>query len=146
MNFVLVRIVQIVLLVAGTTALGTILGFVGIASFLSLFQSQQGEPWTRGFGQYIGGLVCGAPFGAIAGLVLGVTIARAQDGRENWSWMTWLGVGLGAATGSGIAVSWMPTREYGIWAMLILALACGTLGGLAGGYAKAALKPKRKRK
>jgi hypothetical protein len=146
MNFVLMRILQCVLLTAGLAALGTILGIAGIAFFVSLLQSNSGEPWQRGFGQYIGGFVCGAPLGAICGLIVGIAMARAQDGLENWSWMAWGGVFLGAMIGVWIAMSWSATSQYGLWSILLLALAFGTVGGFAGGLASASRPRRRKSK
>src|SRR5262245_46063129 len=86
-----VRYLQNVLLVIGTTALSTVLGIIAVAAAVGLVQKPGGEPWTRGFGQYVGGLACGAPLGAVVGLVAGIGFIRAQEDSAVWSPVVWVG-------------------------------------------------------
>lgn len=140
------RIVEIVLTIAGMTALGTVAGVLMIVSVIAMFQAPTGEPWTRGFGQYIGGLVCGAPFGAIGGLIFGITLARAQGWETRWPAAIWIGAGMGTLAGIALCFAWSGENEYPWWMTVLLGLASGATGGLFGGII-GILRPKpRKRR
>lgn len=127
------RYIQSLLFVIGMTALGTVLGFFALAIVLSLFQRPGAEPWTEGFGQYIGGLVCGAPLGALSGLAASVGYVIAQEDSTPWSPLVWIGILAGLLAGAGLAVhlgmasgnqSWIPVT--------LVATGGGSAGGILG--------------
>lgn len=124
------QFLQSILMVVGTTALGTVLGVLGVAETISLLQAPRGEPWTRGFGQYIGGLVCGAPMGALGGFVAGLSAISLSRDRGPWRPPVWLGVLLGLA--GGAAFAWYQGMASGNqwWvAVTVVSIAGGTAGG-----------------
>ncbi|MGE3315713.1 MAG: hypothetical protein AB7O26_11425 [Planctomycetaceae bacterium] len=126
------RIVQIVLLIVGMTALGTLLGTLGIVFVISLLQAPTGEPWTRGFGQYIGGMVCGAPLGATLGLVFSIVFIRAQVSWDVWPLNVWGGIAVGVLAAIWTTFLWVDSGYEIVWLGLFLVLAFSTAGGLLG--------------
>jgi hypothetical protein len=127
-----VRSLQNVLLVIGSTALGTSLGYFGLILVIASMQRPGGEPWQAGFGQYLGGLICGAPLGSLAGLALSVGWMCAQDQPRVWSVFVWLGVLVGLALGPVVSFRWNVYQGTGWWGTAVVTVACGTLGGFVG--------------
>ena len=119
------RFIQNILLVIGTTSLGTVSGGLCLMFLVSLLESKKGE-W-RGYGAYLIGYGCGAPLGAILGCGGAVSwIARGQP-RTPWSVATWTGIVLGLSVGLVAAIHWGLTRHW--WALVVVAATSGTLGG-----------------
>jgi hypothetical protein len=110
-----VRSLQNVLLVIGSTALGTSLGYFGLILIIASMQRPGGEPWQAGFGQYLGGLICGAPLGSLAGLALCVGWIGTRDQPRVWSVFVWLGVLLGLALGPVVSSRWNIHQGTGCW-------------------------------
>jgi hypothetical protein len=128
-----VRFLQNVLLVIGSTALGTSLGYFGLMFVIASMQRPGGEPWQAGFGQYLGGLICGAPLGSLAGLALSVGWIRARDESRVWSVLVWIGVLLGLALGPVVSFRWNVHQGMGWWGTAVVIAACGTVGGFVAG-------------
>jgi hypothetical protein len=124
-----VRPLQDVLLVIGSTALGTSLGYFGLILVIAAMQKPGDEPWQAGLGQYLGGLLCGAPLGSLAGLALSVGWMRARDRARVWSGFIWLGVLLGLALGPVVSLRWNVHQGTGWWGTAVMTAACGTVGG-----------------
>ncbi len=124
------RILQGILFVIGGAALGTVLGFLGLAILVDLLQAPGGEPSSRGFGQYIGGLICGAPVGAITGLAGSLVYYRAQSRPGTWTLAVWGGMAMGLAIGASIAFNWSVAREFAWLGTTLLLLGGSTAGGL----------------
>jgi hypothetical protein len=128
-----VRFLQSVLLAIGGTALGTVLGYFGLILVIALMQRPGGEPWQAGFGQYLGGLLCGAPFGSLVGLTLSLRWIRSRDQSRVWSVFEWFGVVLGLAMGPVMSFRWNVHRGTGWWGTAVVTAACGIVGGLVAG-------------
>lgn len=125
------RFLQNLLLIVGMTALSTVLGIFAVGAVVGLMQRPGGEPWTRGFGQYIGGLVCGAPGGAIAGLIGSLCLVGGRGDRDLWSPAVWVGILLGLAAGIGLSFHWGMTSGHYWWLVVaIVAAATGAAGGV----------------
>ena len=127
------RFLQNVLLVVGSTALGTSLGYFGLIFVMASMQRPGGEPSSAGFGQYLGGLFCGAPLGSLAGLALSVGWMNARDHPRVWGVFVWLGVLLGLALGPVLSFRWSAHQGTGWWGTAVVTAACGTVGGLVAG-------------
>lgn len=127
------RSLQDVLLVIGSTALGTLLGYFGLILVIASMQRPGGEPWQAGFGQYLGGLLCGAPLGSLTGLALSVGWIRARDRPRVWSVLVWLGVLLGFAMGPVVSSRWNAHQGTGWWGTAVVTAACATAGGFVAG-------------
>jgi hypothetical protein len=126
-----VRYVQGILVIIGSTALSTVLGVLAIAALVGLFQRPGGEPWTRGFGQYIGGLVCGALLGALVGFVGSLGFIRAQDDNGPWHPIAWIGIALGLVAGTALSFHWgMASGNQWELVVALVAFASGTAGGI----------------
>jgi hypothetical protein len=125
------KYVQNLLLIIGTTALCTVLGILAVVVVTGLFQRPGQEPWTQAFGQYIGGLVCGAPLGALAGLVGSISFIFSQDETLPWSPIVWMGILLGLLTGVALAVHLGMASGNQWWiAVAVVAVACANAGGV----------------
>ena len=119
------------LIVVGGAALGTVLGFFGVAILAELLQGPGGEPAGRAFGQYIGGLVCGAPLGAITGLVGSIVFfLRTQYRSGTWSAIVWGGMLLGLLAGALVSFTWGLVGEFGWIGRTLFLLAGSTAGGI----------------
>ena len=127
------RFLQNALLVVGSTALGTTLGYFALILVLTSMQRPGGEPSQAGFGQYLGGLFCGAPLGSLAGLALSVAWMRARDQPRVWNVFVWLGVLLGLATGPVVSFRWNVHQGTGWWGTSVVTAACGAVGGFVAG-------------
>lgn len=115
------------------TALGAVLGFFAVAVVLSLVQRPGAEPWTAGFGQYIGGLVCGAPLGALVGLAASVGYVIAHEDVTLWSPLVWIGILAGLLAGVGLAVHLGMASGNQWWIpVTLVAVAGGSAGGVLG--------------
>lgn len=124
------RFVQKILLIVGLTALSTIVGVFAVGAAVALVQRPGGEPWTRGFGQYIGGLVCGAPLGALCGFGGSVAFVLSQDDDAPWPLPIWGGILLGLLAGVALSVSWGLNSGNQWWIVVALvATTTATLGG-----------------
>lgn len=124
------RYLQNLLLIIGTTALSTVAGIVGVGLLVALFQRPGGEPWTAGFGQYIGGLVCGTPLGALIGLVGSISFIFSQDETAPWNPIIWLGIVLGLLAGTALAFHWGMASGNQWWLPVsVVAVASGSAGG-----------------
>jgi hypothetical protein len=126
------RILQNVLVVIGSMALGTTLGYSGLVFVIASMQRSGGEPWQAGFGQYLGGLICGAPLGAVAGLAASAGWIHSREEFQRWSALVWLGVFFGLVV--GLAASFRSNVHQGLgwWGTTVLTAACGMAGGLIG--------------
>jgi hypothetical protein len=125
------RFLQNILSTVGMTALSTVFGFLAVAALTALTQRPSEEPWTRGFGQYLGGLICGAPLGAAVGFLGSILFIRVQDGSVPWNPIVWLGILLGLLTGTTLSFHWGMTSGQHWWlAVTVLAAASATVGGL----------------
>lgn len=120
-------------MVIGSTALGTVLGYFGLILVIASMQRSGGEPWQAGFGQYLGGLICGAPLGSLAGLALSVGWMCTRDQPRVWSVFVWLGVLLGLALGPVVSFRWNIHQGTGWWGTAMVTAACGTVGGFVAG-------------
>ena len=139
------RFLQSLLLLVGGICLGTVAGFFAVALCVAALQpDRQEEPWTRGFGQYIGGLVCGAPLGAIAGLILGIVRVRAQ--QAVWHPAVWLGIVAGLALGPLLSFRFGVSEGFGWWGIAAVSAICGIAGGGLAGLALAIKKSATKRR
>ncbi len=127
------RSLQNVFLVIGSTALGTSLGYFGLILVIASMQRSGGEPWQAGFGQYLGGLICGAPLGSLAGLAFSVGWICAHDRSRVWSVLVWFGVLLGLALGPVVSSRWHVHQATGWWGTAVFSAACGTVGGFVAG-------------
>lgn len=126
------RFLQGFLLVVGSLVLGTVAGFFAVMILMDLMIPVRGEPSTRGYGSFVGGLFCGAPLGMLIALVGSVGWLRSRD--EPWSMFVWLGVLLGLVVGLFVTYLWVERRGIGGWWVASLFLpACGTLGGILAG-------------
>jgi hypothetical protein len=132
------RYLQNLLFIIGATALSTIAGTLVIGVVVGLFQRPGGEPWTRGFGQYIGALVCGAPLGALLGLAGSISFVLSRSEGQTWSPFVSVGIVLGASAGTALAFHlglasgnqwWLPVT--------VVAIASGAAGGFLAGAAVA---------
>jgi hypothetical protein len=124
-----ILLIQNVLLLIVSTAVGVMLGFLALAAVVASMQKPTTEPWLNGMGQLHGGLICGAPLGAIAGLVVGVALMRG----EVWSGWVWLGILLGLVCAP---FAYLRLNDSFDWYQMALILAaCGMAGGLIGGVA-----------
>jgi hypothetical protein len=103
------------------TAFGSVLGFAALA-FLG------GEPWLRGFGQLLGGLICGIPFGAVVGLSWAIYWIRARYESEAWNVIVWLAILLGCLTGAVIRFGWRMPDKISWIGTAVFVIACGTMG------------------
>ncbi|MGQ0633988.1 MAG: hypothetical protein ACT4QC_05240 [Planctomycetaceae bacterium] len=140
------RYIQNLLFVIGTTALSTIAGAFVIGAVVALLQRPGGEPWTRGFGQYIGALVCGLPLGALVGLVGSVSFVFSRGEHEVWSVFVWLGIALGVLAGTALAFHWDLTTGNQWWLpVTLVAIASGAAGGFLAGAAVAICRAAGKR-
>jgi hypothetical protein len=128
-----VRFLQNVLLVIGSTALGTSLGFFGLILVIASMQRSGGEPWQAGFGQYLEGLICGAPLGSLTGLALSVGWICAREESRVWSGLVWIGLLLGLALGPAVGFRWNVHQGMGWWGTAVVTVACGAVGGFAAG-------------
>jgi hypothetical protein len=132
------RFLQGLLLVVGSLALGTVAGFFAVALLMDRMIPVRGEPSTRGYGSFIGGLFCGAPLGTLVGLVGSIGWLRAQDEPRPWSRFVWLGVLLGFVAGLVVTYRWDERGGIGGWWVASLVVpACGTVGGILAGLALA---------
>lgn len=125
------RYLQNTLLIIGTTALSTVAGVFAVGALVGLFQRPGGEPWTRGFGQYIGGLVCGAPLGALAGFIGSISFVGAQSESRSWNPLVWIGIVLGIAAGIALCFHWgMTSGNQWELVVALVAIATGAAGGI----------------
>jgi hypothetical protein len=125
-----VRFLQSVLLVIGSTALGTTLGYFGLILVAASMQRPGQEPWQAAYGQFMAGLMCGAPLGSLAGLCLSFGWIISRDRSRVWGVFVWLGVLLGLALGPVVSHRWQVDQAAGWWGTAIVSAACGTVGGL----------------
>ena len=123
------RFLQNVLLIIGTTALGTSVGYFGLILVIASMQRPGGEPSQMGIGQYLGGLFCGAPLGSLTGLALSVGWMRAREQPRVWSVFVWLGILIGLAMGPVVSFRWSVHQGTGWWGTAVVTAACGTVGG-----------------
>jgi len=144
----MLRLAQSVLTVLGVTALTTVGGFFGLAILLDLVQTGS-DPVGRGFGQYIGGMICGAPLGALLGFAISLAYVRAQQGSETWSPFVWMGVALGSAAAIARCFFWWLDGRLDWWGIPAGVLIVGTAGGIVGRVVQAATeagsRPPRRR-
>jgi hypothetical protein len=141
-----VRYIQNLLFVIGTTALSTVAGAFAIGAVIALFQRPGGEPWTRGFGQYIGALVCGLPLGALVGLVGSVSFVLSRRERGIWSPFVWVGIALGLLAGTTVAFRWGMASGNQWWLpVALVAIASGAAGGFLAGAAVAVYRAAARR-
>jgi hypothetical protein len=139
------RILQNILLVVGAMSLGTFGAFCAVAFLLGSIQpDRHEEPWTRGFGQALGGLICGAPLGALTGLAASLVWIGARHDRAAWSVVVWLGILLGLLMGPSVSFRLGLHNGFGWWGTALVTAACGTVGGSLAGMALAIGKPATK--
>lgn len=134
------RLIQNVLRLVGGTALGTAAGFGGLVFLLTLLE-KPGE-W-RGYGALLGGLFCGAPLGALVGLMAAFWWIGRRQGRDRlWGPTNWAGILLGLAAGYAAALRWglRPGHAADRWALAVVAVAAANLGGILAGVAVALWK------
>src|SRR5262249_10939738 len=105
----------------------------GLIFVIASMQRSGGEPWQAGFGQYLGGLICGAPLGSLAGLALSVGWMCTRDQSRVWSVFVWFGVLLGLALGLVVCFRWNVHQGMGWWGTAVVTAACGTVGGFVAG-------------
>jgi peptidoglycan/LPS O-acetylase OafA/YrhL len=131
------RFFQGLLLVVGSLALGTVAGFFAVAFLMDWMDTRREEPSSRGYGELMGGLFCGAPMGTLVALVGSVGWIRAQDEPRPWSPFVWLGVLLGLVAGIVLTYRWNEHGGPGWWVASLVLPACGTVGGILAGLALA---------
>ncbi len=127
------RFLQAILLVIGSTALGTCLGYLGLILTIASLQRPGGEPWQAGFGQHLGGLICGAPLGSLIGLALSLGWMSAREESRAWDLPVWLGVLVGLVLGPIASFRWNLHQAMGWWGTAVLTIASGAAGGLLAG-------------
>src|SRR5262249_33695280 len=98
------------------------------------------EPSSRGFGQLMGGLFCGAPLGTLVGLLGSIGWLRARDEFRAWNPLVWMGVLLGLVSGVGATYRRNEHAGPGSWVLALLLPASGTVGGILAALALAARK------
>jgi hypothetical protein len=135
------RFLQNALLVLGSTVFGTVLGFVALAALVASIQAPRGEPWQRGYGQFLGGAFCGAPLGTLAGFVVSLGWIRTRPASRVWGPFLWLGIVSGLVAGVVYCASWMNHGGPGWWVAALVVPACGTVGGILASSALALVAP-----
>jgi hypothetical protein len=128
------RYLQNVLLLIGSTSLGTVLGFFALAAVVASMQRPGGEPWTAGFGQYLGGMICGLPLGALTGLGLGIAFMRREQ-HKPWSGLVRAGILAGILAGPYALYRLRGDQAFslGWWVIAVVSVVSGTLGGVIAG-------------
>jgi hypothetical protein len=133
------RLVQNILLLIGALALGAVslCLLVGFLAYL-VIRPGPGEGGFGGLGVIVAGVFCGAPIGALLGLV-GAVRWMAQHERRSWSPVVWVGISLGFLVGLGASFRSLdrffeavlkPMNHMGPWlSALFVAAACSTVGG-----------------
>jgi hypothetical protein len=127
------RYIQDVLLLNGSMLLGTVMCYFVLIAVVASMQRPGGEPWTAGFGQYLGGMICGLPLGALTGLGVGIAFMR----RERWSGLVWAGILAGLLAGPFVSNRLRIDQAFGWWGIAVIVVASGTLGGVIAGCASA---------
>ncbi|WP_165250136.1 hypothetical protein [Paludisphaera soli] len=135
------RWLQAFLLILGSAALGTTLGFFGLAVVAASMQRPGGEPWQAGYGQYMAGLFCGAPVGAMIGFASGLARVCSRHQAGIWSRLVWAGVALGVAAGAFLSFRFGVHRGMGWWGTAVASLGFATLGGILAGLVAEARRP-----
>jgi hypothetical protein len=125
-----VRILQNILLMIGVTCLGTVLGSYALVCLIASLQRPGGQPAEEGYGQLLGVVFCGAPVGAIAGLVGSLYWIVGRREQREWNAPMWLGVLLGLMAGSAATFRWTNHGGPGLWVAALLLPACATVGGM----------------
>ena len=131
------RILQGILFVIGATILGTTVGFLALVFTMDAFRKPGADPFGHGMGQLVGGMLCGAPFGGILGLIAGIIYVRSEESYRVWGLFVWLGILIGFAIGLVVSFTWSLPGEFGWLGRLLMTLSCTTAGGMAGGVGDA---------
>ena len=139
------RFLQNLFLVIGSTALGTTLGYFGLMLVIASMQRPGGEPWQKAYGQYLGGLICGAPLGSLAGLALSLGYMLARDQSRVWSIFVWLGVLLGLVLGPVVSFRWNVHQGTSWWGTAVVTVACGSVGGFVAGACSGSSEGRKRR-
>ena len=84
---------------------------------------------------YIGGLLFGAPLGALVGLVGGICGVRSQYRRDTWNRVVWAGILFGllmsiSDPAQSIRMVKSLSQAYGWFGATFFKIACGTVGGI----------------
>lgn len=129
-------ILQNILIVVGSTVLGTLLGVITVWVMYDTFLiTPRSDPMGTGMGLYLGGLLFGGPLGALVGLVGSIYCVRSQYQRGAWSGVVWAGILFGLLMSiSDLAQSIRMVKNlsgaYGWFGATFFKIACGTVGGI----------------
>lgn len=130
------RFIQNVLLILGAVAVGVTVGFFAVALLLSVMQpDRHEEPWTRAYGQFLGGMICGAPLGGIVGIVFAIVRIRSRDEHKLWGWVTWGGILSGLMAGPLLSWRLEMDEAFGWLGTACVTVASGAAGGMAASLA-----------
>ncbi|WP_165220532.1 hypothetical protein [Aquisphaera insulae] len=139
------RFIRDSLLIVGSASLGTMLGFFGLVFLAGMMARPGQEPWQTGFGQYMGGLFCGAPLGLLSGIIAAFAWLRAREAPEGWDVFVWLGIVAGLAVGPFLAERLGLRQGFGWWGTALVAASSATLGGMVGNGLSAAARARGSR-
>ena len=129
-------ILQNILFVVGSTALGMLLGVIMWWVMFENFLMNPGEePMGRGFGLLLGGLLFGAPLGAVVGLIGSIYCVFRQYQRGTWCGVVWWGILFGLLMSisdpmQSIHIVRNLSQAYGWEGATCFTMACGTAGGM----------------
>ena len=126
------RILQTLLFVTGSTALGAVSSAALVYALMRAFlPAPRGELNYGGAFALFGFLICSGALGAIAGFVTSLSRSPAVSG-DIWRPATWLGIALGGA--AGVALCFTAPNYNEFWLTFLhatcLIAACATAGGL----------------
>jgi cytochrome bd-type quinol oxidase subunit 2 len=120
------RLLQNIAVVVGAICVALVSTFYAFVILIA----DKGDPETRGYGIYIGGLFCVAPLGVILGVMASILWIRARRHDALWSKFVWLGIAVGLVLGPFLSFSRIgPHDDFGWWATWIVTIASGALGG-----------------
>jgi hypothetical protein len=129
-------ILQNILIVVGSTVLGTLLGVITVwMMFYTFLITPRSDPMGTGMGLYIGGLLFGAPLGALVGLIGSICCVRSQYERGTWNRVVWAGILIGllmsvSGLTQSIHILKSLSQAYGWLGTAFLKIGYGTVGGM----------------
>lgn len=143
-------ILQNVLIVVGSVAVGTLLGVITVwVMIYSFLITSRTDPTGTTMSLWFGGLFFGVPLGAIAGLIGSIYGVRSQCRRDTWSRVVWVGILFGllmsvTSLTQSIQVFKNLSHGYGWLGNTCFKIACGTVGGILAAAGQAIYRLKKK--